>query len=304
MVNIKNYLSKEMSVIHPVQYSPKGYFVPEIVSEYGQISSFFKVMPFLFPYMIKTLFNIRKSYKSLKYNPGFVKSYITESELIELETYAKKLGCSQLGYIKVPTEYIYSNKVILFENAIVLTMDMKKQFMSKAPSIQTSQEVWRAYAGLGKVVNQLSEYLRKKGFQAQAGPALGGETNYTFLAQKAGLGFIGKHGLLISKLNGPSQRIAVVYVNIENFPITETSEYNWITDFCETCNRCVRKCPSDAIYKKTEQLENGGKRHIDFKKCAIPFSKTGGCSVCIKECTFFNTDYEKIKHLNKGKINS
>ena len=176
-------------------------------------------------------------------------------------------------------------------------MDMKKSSMKKAPSVRTSKEVWRAYAGLGKIVNQLSGYLRKRGFQAQAGPALGGETNYPYLAQKAGLGYIGKHGLLISEGNGPSQRIAAVYTNIENLPFTDYDDYSWVQNFCETCNRCVRTCPAQAIFKETQQLENGAKRHIDYKKCAVPFSTTAGCSVCIKECTFFNTDYEKIQRV-------
>jgi epoxyqueuosine reductase len=302
MINIKNYLPADMHVIEPGSGSPQGRFVPEIVSEYGHISGFLKVLIFIFPHIIKTLVNIRKSYKSIKTNPGPSKTTITMQALKEFEDFAKKLGCSQVAYTKVPREYIFNNKVILFDNAIVLTMDMKKSCMEKAPSVRTSKEVWRAYAGLGKIVNQLSGDLRKRGFQAQAGPALGGETNYPYLAQKAGLGYIGKHGLLISEGDGPSQRIAVVYTNIENLPFTDSDEYSWIPDFCETCNRCVRTCPAQAIFKETQQLGNGAKRHIDHKKCAVPFSNTAGCSVCIKECTFFNADYDKIKStfLNKS----
>ena len=294
MVNIKNYLSNDTQTIKPVSISPMGRFVPEIVSKHGKLSGFFKVMGFLFPYIIKTLINIRVSYKSLKNNPNTNGKAISKNELNDFEDFAKKLGCSHIGYTKVPREYIFKNKVILFDNAIVLSMDMKKTCLQKAPSIITSKEVWRAYASLGKIINQLSKYLRKKGFQTQAGPALGGETNYPYLAQKAGMGYIGKHGLLISKGNGPSQRIAVVYTNIENLPFTDNDSYSWIPEFCEKCNCCVRTCPSQAIFKKTQVLHNGGKRHIDYKKCAMPFSTTAGCSVCIKECTFFKKDIEVI----------
>jgi Pyruvate/2-oxoacid:ferredoxin oxidoreductase delta subunit len=298
MVNIKNYLPADIPVVLPSLQSPEGKFVPEIVSKYGKISGFFKVIIFLLPYFIKALVNIRKSYKSIEKNPVNAKTEISSDVLKDFEEYAKKLGCSQVGYTKVPREYIFKNKVILFENGIVLTMNMKKSRMKKAPSIWTSMEVWRVYAELGKIVNKLAKYLRKKGFKAQAGPALGGETNYTYLAQKAGLGYIGKHGLLISKENGPSQRIAAIYTNIENLPFTDSNsyEYDWIPEFCEICNRCVITCPAGAIYKATRILENGGKQHIDYKKCAVPFSITAGCSVCIKECAFFNSDFEKIKN--------
>ena len=42
-------------------------------------------------------------------------------------------------------------------------------------------------------------------------------------------------------------------------------------------------------------MEDGGPKHIDHIKCAMPFSKTMGCSVCLAECVFFKEDYEKIK---------
>jgi epoxyqueuosine reductase QueG len=177
-------------------------------------------------------------------------------------------------------------------------MDMNKSKMKYAPSIATSREVWRAYAGLGEIVNKLSDYLRKRGFQSQAGPALGGETNYPYLAQKAGLGYLGKHGLLISRGCGPSQRIAVIYTSIENLPVTDSEEYRWIPEFCEGCHRCVKACPSRAIYKTTLTKENGNHKHIDYKKCALPFSQYAGCSVCIKECTFFKSDFDNIKKIH------
>jgi epoxyqueuosine reductase len=296
MVQIKNYLSPDTQVIQPAPHSPEGRFVPEILSKYGKISSFLKVFIFIFPNILKTIVNIKKSYKSIKRNPLPAKRNINSEVLKVFEDNAKRLGCSQIGYTKVPREFIFSNEVILFDNAIVLTMEMKKNQMKKAPSISTSMEVWRAYAGLGKIVNKLAKNLRKNGFAAQPGPALGGETNYTYLAQKAGLGYLGKHGLLISKGNGPSTRIAVIYTNIENLPFTDSDDYSWIPDFCEGCNRCVRTCPAQAIFKETQILDNGGKRHIDYKKCAIPFSTSAGCSVCIKECTFFNSDYNNIKN--------
>lgn len=296
MVDIRNYLSPETKVIQPDSQSPEGRFVPEVVSRYGRISGFLKVLVFLFPSLIKTLTNIRKSYKSIKRNPAPGKSEIQPEDLNDFKEFALRLGCSDIGYTKVPRSYIFSNKVTLFDNAIVLTMNMKKSIMKKAPSVTTSMEVWRAYAELGRIVNQLAAFLRKRGYQAQAGPALGGESNYPYLAQKAGMGYLGKHGLLISKENGLSQRIAVVYTNIENLPATDSDDYKWIPEFCRTCNRCVRTCPAQAIYQETRQLENGGKRHIDYKKCAMPFSTTGGCSVCIKECPFLNSDYERIQN--------
>ncbi|WP_297074011.1 hypothetical protein [Thermococcus sp.] len=35
--------------------------------------------------------------------------------------------------------------------------------------------------------------------------------------------------------------------------------------------------------------------HVDYKKCAVTFSRTFGCLVCVKECTFTKSDYDRIK---------
>ncbi|MHA1383719.1 MAG: hypothetical protein ACTSR3_08205 [Candidatus Helarchaeota archaeon] len=66
-------------------------------------------------------------------------------------------------------------------------------------------------------------------------------------------------------------------------------------DFCEICNHCVSVCPAKAIYKETKILNNDREQHIDYTKCAKVFSRTLGCSICIKECTFFKGDFFKIK---------
>ena len=201
-INILKYLSEDMTVMNPGEDSPEAQFVPGLVEAYGHPSGFLKVLPFIFPKIIKTIRNIKRSYGSLKENPVMEKRIIPPELLQEFEIYARKLGCSNIAYTKVPPNYIFSNKVILFENAIVLTMEMKKSKMKKAPSFTSSREVWHAYAGLGKIVNQLADFLRKHGYASEAGPALGGETNYPYLAQRAGMGLIGKHGILISNDNG------------------------------------------------------------------------------------------------------
>ena len=78
-------------------------------------------------------------------------------------------------------------------------------------------------------------------------------------------------------------------------PISDSDEHAWIADFCESRNKCVRKCSAGAIYDKKPVMIDGGPKHIDYIKCAMPFSKTMGCSVCIVECVFFRVDYNKIK---------
>lgn len=177
----------------------------------------------------------------------------------------------------------------------MITMEMKHEIIDTAPSAGAAKEIFRTYSELGVIVNRLSEYLKDKGYNAQAGSALGGDANYPVLAQNAGLGHTGKHGLLITPEFGPSLRIAAVYTDITNLPISEYDEHKWIEKFCADCNLCVKRCPAQAINKASKVQEDLSKVCIDYKKCAIPFSMNYNCTICVKSCAFFKGDYEKIK---------
>ncbi|BEP29705.1 4Fe-4S binding protein [Helicovermis profundi] len=292
---LRDYIDLDTVTVKSSKKSPVGLIVPEIVLTYGKGKMKKDDLIVTMPKMVKTIIEVKKSYKTLKNNPLKAKTIIDEKTLNEFKKYAYEIGISDIGFTKVEPSMIFSGKEILFANAFVFTMEMKKESIEKAPSLDSKQEIFRTYLELGKVVNKLSSFLRERGFNAQAGPALGGDVIYPLLAEKAGLGALGKHGLLITPKFGPSLRIAAIYTDIENLPFSEKNEHLWIKSFCEKCGRCVSKCPSNAIYKDAKVINETNKVCIDYKKCAVPFTINYGCSVCIKECSFFRNDYYKIK---------
>lgn len=295
MPDINRHLDDSMNPILPDAISHEGLIVPEIVIKYGSLMGKIRDLPTMAPYMFKCIFEMKKSYRGLKKQPVPGKNTISDSELSKLTSYIKSIGISDIGFTKVLSSDIYSGKAILFDSAIVIALEMKHEPISTAPSRVAGKEIFRTYMELGKAVNIIADYLKEQGFNAEAGPALGGETNYPLLAEKAGMGVIGKHGLLITPDLGPSLRLATVYTNIENLPIPEENPHLWVRDFCNKCNKCVRKCPAGAIYKDIKFYDDGTEEHIDYKKCALPFSNDHGCTVCVKECVFFTSDYQKIK---------
>lgn len=273
----------------------EGLMVPEINVKYGSLYSKVKTMPSYAKYLIGSLRELIKTVKSIKNNPYTGNKTVTPELLSELENYAKSFGISGIGYTHVSEAQMFKESIVLFRNAIVFTMEMKKSEIEFAPSKRTNKEVFRTYYELGRSVNLISEFLRKKGYNAQAIPAIGSNLNLAVLARDAGLGWFGKHGLLITKEFGPSVRLAAVLTDIENLPFNNADNQEWIKNFCDSCNACVRKCPAQAINEKTVIFEDGSEQHIDYKKCAMPFSKQHGCTVCIKECIFFKNNYEKIE---------
>ena len=113
------------------------------------------------------------------------------------------------------------------------------------------------------------------------------------MAVKAGLGHIGRQGLLITKKFGPRQRLSVISVNLS--PLPERSEVEFeIETYCRKCRRCAVMCPVSAIYDEPITKENGTVTRIDGEKCIEYFYETTGCSVCIKECPFHKIGYKAM----------
>lgn len=303
MPDIMKHIKKDSEHIAPDEKSHTGLSVPGIVLEYGSIKSKARSIPNLGHYMIGCIMQLRKSYRELYKQPKEPKLVISDRDLKDLIAYSKELGAGHIRFAEVDNSYIFSNKVILYKNAIVLSIEMKHEKIKTAPSKPAEKEIFRTYYRLNYAANKIKAFLNERGYNAQAGPALGGEVNYPLLAQKAGIGAIGKHGMLITPNFGPSLRLAVVYTDIRNLAMAEKNDHMWIAEFCKTCNMCVKKCPAQAIYEDSVVFEDGTMQHIDYKKCAVPFSKQRGCTVCVKECVFFKSDYEKIKagFMNKTK---
>ncbi len=105
-------------------------------------------------------------------------------------------------------------------------------------------------------------------------------------AREAGLGWIGKHGLLINKQIGSFVFIGELIVN------TSLSYDKPIKEYCGNCTRCIDACPTDAIITN---------KTIDARKCIsylsielkseIPeefkgkfLNRVFGCDICQDVC--------------------
>jgi epoxyqueuosine reductase len=232
------------------------------------------------------------------------KSEADPTFITELEAMARAAGAKDIAYIKVPTNAIFQDKGIPCEYAIVFTVEMDKEPISTAPSFECQLEVMDGYKRMSTISNNLSHHLRKNGFAAYPGTALGGLTDYVHLAELAGLGAIGYHGLLISPGEGARLRLNTIYTNITNLPTlearSETNPHLWVRDFCAMCNKCVRKCPVGAIYDSPKPRGDGGFQSIDHASCRDYFTEHNGCAVCLAVCPFSQIGYEKVQAGFKG----
>jgi epoxyqueuosine reductase len=224
--------------------------------------------------------------------------------IAELELIAKAAGAKDIAYIKVPPNAIFRDKGIPCEYAMVFTVEMDQEPISTAPSFECQLEVMDGYKRMSTISNRLSKHLCKNGFAAYPGTALGGLTDYVHLAELAGLGAIGYHGLLISPGEGARLRLNTIYTNITNLPTLEargeTNQHLWVRDFCAMCNKCVRECPVGAIYDRPQPRGDGGFQSIDHATCRDYFTEHHGCAVCLAVCPFSQIGYEKVHAGFKG----
>ena len=138
-------------------------------------------------YLVGSIREMAKSAKSVRDNPYAGKKTIDAETLKELEAYAHNLGVTDIGYTRVNPRHIFKGFKLLFPNAMVFTMEMDREKIKQAPSMPSFIEIFRTYHQLGVIVNQVSEFLRERGFNALAGPAIGGDVNYIPVAIDAGL---------------------------------------------------------------------------------------------------------------------
>jgi epoxyqueuosine reductase QueG len=108
-----------------------------------------------------------------------------------------------------------------------------------------------------------------------------GEYSHKMAAVRAGLGWIGKNALLITKGYGPRVRLATILVNLD-LPVSKKVDY----DGCGSCNLCVNICPTNCIVDVN--WSNGLKREdkINIFNCIDKNESREGhiCGLCLVVC--------------------
>ena len=229
--------------------------------------------------------------ESLIDNPNKPKFLADDDFIEQFENYAHSIGIKNVGYAQITPELLISDKFIQYPNAIVLTMEMSKEIIEATPGPEAQKLNDSAYEKLGTMTYKLSDYLREKGYATEVAHPYGAVVKFSQLGQKAGLGWLGQSGLLITPELGPRQKISAIFVSIANLPIKDDNEHSWITDYCEKCGKCIKACPEKALIEKESCC---GPKEIKFiQKLCIGCSE--GCTYCIEECPFEQKEYTYIK---------
>lgn len=224
--------------------------------------------------------------KSKVKNPSNPNFKIDDNLINELNSLISKLGLLDIAYVNDLDDLWLDDNDFGFNGAIVLTMEMYDKILSTIPGSLAKSFNDELYEDFGNLTYEVSDFLRLNGFETFVAPPNGDIINFSKLGERAGLGYVGKSGLLISPSFGPKEKISAILVNISNLPINKADNFSWIREYCNYCGKCVKACPHNALIKNMDVVD------LDSSSCV---GCSEACTECIKACPFYLKGYEVVK---------
>lgn len=169
---------------------------------------------------------------------------------------------------------------------IVFAVEMDKDMIDQAPLLAEVIETSSKYVLAAMIGMQLSYYLRLLGYDARNHMDANFLTVLPLVGRDAGLGEIGRNGILTTKDYGSRVRLGLVTTDLELVP-DKPVEFG-LQDFCQTCNLCARRCTGGAIPRGDKSIIDGVERwQIVQEDCYRTWRDVGtDCGICIKVCPF------------------
>ena len=218
-----------------------------------------------------------------------------------LKGWALKLGAHSVGITELQDYHLYSvvgrgpdyGSAVEREHdyAIAVTVEMDKGMLDRGPRGPTVMESAQKYVDSGVIAVQLAAFIRNLGYPARAHIDGNYRVVCPLVARDAGLGEIGRMGVLMTPELGPRVRLAVVTTNLTLQPGRRIPDDS-VLDFCTHCRKCATSCPPWAIpFKDREEIDGVSRWQINQELCYIYWSHTGtDCGRCVAVCPYSHPD--------------
>lgn len=219
-----------------------------------------------------------------------------------LKGWLLKLGAHSVGVTALHDYHIYSHvgrgsaygeRVELDHPfALALTVEMDREMVDPAPGSPTVMESARQYLSSGVMAIQTATLIRRLGFDARAHVDGNYRVICPLVARDAGLGELGRMGLLMTPRLGPRVRIAVITTDLPLVPDVAAPD-GTVVDFCLRCKKCAECCPSRALpFGDPEEDDRGVRRwKIDAEACFTLWTRLGtDCARCMAVCPYSHPD--------------
>jgi len=257
------------------------------------------------PFSTATFDVIEKITRDVDWTPIPVESKPIKASAEEfsgrIKGFARYLGADLVGITRLNPAYIYSHIgrspgkwgapiQLKHPNAIAIAVEMQYPMLRHAPDSPTMTETAYKYFEAAKIGMVVSRYIHFLGYEARAHI----DGNYRVMcgpvAADAGLGELGRLGLVITPRYGARIRLAVITTDL---PLVYDEPVTFgVQDFCAICKKCAINCPSGAIDSGDKRIIRGVKKWQSDQESCYRFWRIQGsdCSLCIKVCPFSHPD--------------
>lgn len=219
-----------------------------------------------------------------------------------LKELALTWGAVDVGITALESEHIYTHigrgtgtwgsEVTLDHRwAVAFTVEMDHRAVATAPEAPVVAESARQYVESAKIAVQLASVIRDHGWPARAHVDGNYRVIAPLVARSAGLGEIGRMGLLMTPKLGPRVRIGIVTTDLPLMPDPAGDDFS-VLDFCAICKKCATNCPVGAIPSGDRVvMEHGHRWIIDDETCFRYWNVIGtDCATCMKVCPYSHPD--------------
>jgi epoxyqueuosine reductase len=160
---------------------------------------------------------------------------------------------------------------------VVMLHEMDYELLRRTPLVEPETSL--VYSKMAWCAGSLATFIAELGYRAI--PAGNDVALSIPLAIDAGLGQLGRNGLLVTREYGPRVRISKVFTDL---PLVEDRPRDLgVARFCQQCAVCVQHCPSRSI--PSGPASEGARWSIQASDCLDWWHRNGThCSVCIRVC--------------------
>jgi reductive dehalogenase len=156
--------------------------------------------------------------------------------------------------------------------------------------LEKIRETMRFFSEGGRSAVELARHIRSLGYEARAHYSRWSEVQIIPLARSAGLGELGRNGLLLTREYGPRASFAVVTTTM---PLVVDKPVDLgLQAFCASCEKCALACPVKAVPLGGPREERGVvKWATDGERCFAYLLGNPKCLACIGSCPFNKPDF-------------
>jgi epoxyqueuosine reductase len=213
---------------------------------------------------------------------------------------ARMYGASLVGIAALDRRWVYSHDLRgqgieipeAYRYAIVMAIAMDPVAIASSPAYLAGSATGVGYSRMAYAAACLAAFIRNLGYRAIP---MGNDTALSIpLAIDAGLGELGRNGLLVTPEYGPCVRLCKVFTDLPLVP--DAPAAYGIVEACRRCRRCAEACEVGAIqadpapsFRTVSPSNNLGIERwaVNHDACYGFWVENGAsCSTCIATCPY------------------